>query len=470
MSSPPLRGERQQPSLAPQLQHSLLSGRDLSRSPLSPIGAGSAPRADARAVGGSPSPPQPRGVDDHERVRVWPGGQLVLRPLPREESAGARIEVSALSDLAGHGRYAAGDEESAWAAAQQGLLTPPPPTEIPEKLHVRGPGGELVFPSAMPTSRAEVAHLSRAYDTLLRAAGDDPHAQLDARDIALSELARQEHVHCAERAQLLLRLRHLYYAHTAEALPKLDRMESVEHTLQERLEQLEAMRSDHAALTASRNRLSRANSKLPTRRQLSHAVREERAHKAPNPLISEFRRIRSVADRLQLLSEVVTRLDAHEQLSVLSRALESLPKDQLGALIAEQLEVMGPGDVVELLHTSLREAADAGGGREDAGVLQIVLEQLPARKMIELVDQLVAVRAAALPSTARLLSRSCILCVNIPPCWPRCFVSGGLRGPCVRARVCACVVTTRPSPGARDTALPRVGCRPLAPPPRLRPR
>ncbi|KAG8460448.1 hypothetical protein KFE25_013098 [Diacronema lutheri] len=360
MAAPPPRPG----SLAPLLQSSILSG--------SPPPGMLAPRSPTQL------PVAAAQLEPSERVRFF-RGQL-LKPQADELRLG-RTEVSALSDAGGHGRYAHAEGESSLHTDRAYPFGAIPPTVVPERFHVRAPNGRRLFPSDRPTGREEVEQLERVYDALLEEAGDDLQLQLDARDIVFAEIARQVQPHCAERAELVRRIQALFYKHTAEALPLVGRVEAVEKALQEKREQLAAMQRDHAALTASRNRLhGSATRAFPSKHVLRAAIADESAHKAPNPLVSEFRRIVNAADRLHLLSEVFARLEPHEQLSVAARALDTLPPDHVSALVAEQLEALSPEDVLELMLTSLR----AGTGH--FGVLQAVLMELPPRKMVEFID------------------------------------------------------------------------------------
>jgi hypothetical protein len=211
-----------------------------------------------------------------ERIRLF-RGQILNRPTSSEPT-GARIEVSSLSDIAGHGRYVAGDEDTPFGE-QFEQADIPIPTAVPARFHIHAQNGRRLFPSEKPTSREEVEQLERVYDTLLAEAADDLQKQLEARDLVMSEIARQVQPHCAERSELLLRLRALYYEHTSEALPLVSRVEAVERALEEKREQLIAMQRDHTALTASRNRLDASARGMTTRRVFKAIIAEEVASK-----------------------------------------------------------------------------------------------------------------------------------------------------------------------------------------------
>lgn len=265
-------------SLAPILQASLISGRDPAQSALF------APRSPTQL------PAAAAQLEPGERLRFF-RGQLVNRL--RDEQHAGRIEVSSLSDVGGHGRYN-GEEGSAISTADE-LSNVLPPSCVPERFHLHGANGRRIFPSENPTGRDEVEHLEAVYDTLLEEAGDDMLKQLDARDIVLAEIARQVHPHCAERSELLVRIKSLLYLHTSEALPLVDRVEAVEKALQEKREQLAAMEKDHAALTASRNRLNATPGAMPAKRVLRAAISDEIAAKVRRAP-SAARRAHSRAD------------------------------------------------------------------------------------------------------------------------------------------------------------------------------
>ena len=259
MAAPPPRPG----SLAPLLQSSILSG--------SPPPGMLAPRSPTQL------PVAAAQLEPSERVRFF-RGQL-LKPQADELRLG-RTEVSALSDAGGHGRYAHAEGESSLHTDRAYPFGAIPPTVVPERFHVRAPNGRRLFPSDRPTGREEVEQLERVYDALLEEAGDDLQLQLDARDIVFAEIARQVQPHCAERAELVRRIQALFYKHTAEALPLVGRVEAVEKALQEKREQLAAMQRDHAALTASRNRLhGSATRAFPSKHVLRAAIADESAHK-----------------------------------------------------------------------------------------------------------------------------------------------------------------------------------------------
>ena len=91
--------------------------------------------------------------------------------------------------------------------SSEGVTRSPSEREAPETA-----SGSLSFAGGArnPSNRSEAVLLKRGFDQLLSAHPGDWNAQLAAHDSAFVELTRQVGVHCAERGELLERLRAFY--------------------------------------------------------------------------------------------------------------------------------------------------------------------------------------------------------------------------------------------------------------------
>jgi hypothetical protein len=404
--------------LAPLLQVSLMEGRESQASmqhhqAYGPPGARAAlqPQRAVRAPTQAGSPPllaSASQLEAREKILLFRGHIFHSRPAERSE-------ISAISDLPGHGRS---DDESylggggggggggsgggsplgsfvgsGFAGSSDSLESASalfPPTTIPARFHVLAPDGRRLFPSERPIGREEAEQLERTYDALLAEAAGDLPAELQARDLVLAELGRQVHPHMAERAALIERLRDLYSEHTRGALALLSRVDAADVALAERREQLGALRAERAVRLATHARLEAQVLKLKADKLLRAAAgaggadddggaagASVRVHDASAlEVVHEFERVCSAADRLQLLSQILERLPPAEQVAVLSRALDRLPASHVDALVAERLEALHPPELAELLVDSLRAAAwsatdvEAGGAGAPAAATE----------------------------------------------------------------------------------------------------
>ncbi|KAG8464211.1 hypothetical protein KFE25_003274 [Diacronema lutheri] len=100
-----------------------------------------------------------------------------------------------------------------------------------------------------PTNRWEAMQLAEALDGRLRAAGSSFDARLAAMEEAFDELTRQVGVHCAERGDVLRRVR-VFYSGYAGAFGSLTRKRQADAGLANLDAQLEALGSSQRRLSA----------------------------------------------------------------------------------------------------------------------------------------------------------------------------------------------------------------------------
>lgn len=167
-----------------------------------------------------------------------------------------RVEVSALTDtgpsqaprllVADAAQQRQTGERLSGTLAVEIAPPEPPPSEIPEEyrlydLHatrraatlvaasprgVQQTASYVVFPSTRPSNRSEVHHLARTLEAMLEKAGPRTAEALGAWDLTLSELVRQVFVSCADRGELLGRVRRAYRHYICEMVDRVRFMES----------------------------------------------------------------------------------------------------------------------------------------------------------------------------------------------------------------------------------------------------
>ena len=114
-----------------------------------------------------------------------------------------------------------------------------------------------IFPSTRPSSRSEVHMLARALEGMLRKAGPRTTDALRAWDIAFSELVRQSFVTCADRGELLGRVRRAYDHYLAALVERVRFMEGTER--ETTLRRLEAENAELRTKVGQATHMARSN-------------------------------------------------------------------------------------------------------------------------------------------------------------------------------------------------------------------
>ena len=161
----------------------------------------------------------------------------------------------------------------------------PPASEIPEEYHVYDLAGsrrsqpiigtKCLFPSTRPSNRSEVQHLARCLEGMLAEAGSSTLGALRAWDLVCGELVRQVFVHCAERGELLGRVRRAHRHYVGALVRRVREMEGTAREV--RLRELEA------EVTELRGKLGESRSAATRSRVLGRmqaAVAQERGGRA----------------------------------------------------------------------------------------------------------------------------------------------------------------------------------------------
>jgi hypothetical protein len=256
---------------------------------------------------------QPHSVNVALQARLRPRSAGPVGPRRSESTSSmSRVEVSALSDatkkidvprLVAKAGVPDPKRFGKSLAVEIQKLREPPPTEIPVEFHIydlasdRQPalllpaadgGGRQsqyrIFPSTRPSSRSEVRLLAQALDRMLDEAGARTADALLAWDLTLAELVRQTFVHCAERGELLGRVRRAYSHYIGGLLSRVRFMEGTERESElRRLEsengELRSQLGDSQAAFKRSSVLGRFRSAYSTSNALAVASAEAEAEK-----------------------------------------------------------------------------------------------------------------------------------------------------------------------------------------------
>ena len=268
-------------------------------------------------------------------------------------------------------------------------------TPLP-RIHGRNGHGIM---GGRPSNRSEAAHLARELAQQLDAAGGTFRAELDAYNKVFGKVSQQVAVHCAERGDVLERLR-IFYTRSHDVTARVVEA-TVRNEMQSRIEELEAQVKDLEAEVEELAKRQMQPNREEQILELFRSLPQRKQQRTLGLLFSDFGRLLTRvggSDRLQsddeqaaTLNHLLRTLDAPDKARVLVRLIainpmkEQLPivKRLLGTLpIGEQLKTSLDILVPEQQRRILLAIFDtAQNEAEKASLLLDVLNTLPAPKL-----------------------------------------------------------------------------------------
>ena len=272
-----------------------------------------------------------------------------------------------------------------------------------------------VFPATRPSSRSEVLQLGRALDRMLEAAGESTAEALNAWDLTFSELVRQAFVACADRGELLGRVRRAYDHYLGALIARVRHMEGTEREVEYRQLQMElatfkemnkegeqrATKLQVASLFRSAAAEERGVRRAETKAEMRIMKAEMRAGGAVQQTVSAFNQC-SEAEQLTVWRDLLFAAPTKSRLPILMQLWKLFPEsrrpEMVRDLAAELSDEAQTGCVLQMASQCTYE--------ERIGLVERLLREFSAFEMSSFVDFLPYIwEDLAVQFATKLLSR-----------------------------------------------------------------